>query len=137
MVAVAADSSKPASELGPQDFELMPLEEIMEDYGLLVVDGEVRKGYRFRLMVRDKQGIREDLRDKLLAYKRKDLQAMVTGRELPPTFGEHEKEQCLSGVGIKLGYGHVGGLLGASGSFWWTGYACYVMVPVLGALHRR
>jgi small ligand-binding sensory domain FIST len=31
--------------------------------------------------------VREELREKILAYKRKDLQAMLTGAEPRPTFG--------------------------------------------------
>ncbi len=37
--------------------------------------------------MRDEQAMKEDLRERILAYKRKDLQAMLVGGELPPTFG--------------------------------------------------
>jgi deleted-in-malignant-brain-tumors protein 1 len=40
-----------------------------------------------RLLVRDNRGVRADLRESLLAYKRRDLGAMMAGRALPPTFG--------------------------------------------------
>lgn len=33
------------------------------------------------------QGVREDLKDSLLEYKRKDLAAMMSGRQVPPSFG--------------------------------------------------
>ncbi len=64
-------------------------------YGVLVVGNppvvgggpDLRRGNRIRLLVRDSQGVREDLRSSLLAYKRRDLAAMLTGRALPPTFG--------------------------------------------------
>ena len=39
------------------------------------------------IQIRDDQGIKEELRERVLAYKRKDLQAMVTGQETRPTFG--------------------------------------------------
>lgn len=79
MLAVARDSGKTPEELQPEDFELIPLEAINEEYGVLVVSPseQLRKGDRFKIMVRDSKGLKEDLRDKILAYKRKELQAMM------------------------------------------------------------
>jgi small ligand-binding sensory domain FIST len=39
------------------------------------------------MVVRDEAGIKADLQEKLLAYKRKDLQAMLTGQSLAPALG--------------------------------------------------
>jgi small ligand-binding sensory domain FIST len=107
MLAVARDSGKTAEELQPDDFELLPLENINEEYGVLVVSPseQLRKGDRFKIMVRDSKALKEDLRDKILAYKKKELLAMMMsssntegeeGRDIkpgeaskppPPTFG--------------------------------------------------
>ncbi|KAF5835449.1 hypothetical protein DUNSADRAFT_7437 [Dunaliella salina] len=62
-VAIASDSSKRTSELGPDDWELLPLVDILEEYGVLKVGGspvlgggcDLRPGHRLRLMVRDTQ----------------------------------------------------------------------------------
>ena len=52
MLGVAHDSGKPSSELGPDDFELVPLEAIDESSGILIAAGRLRKGDRFKIMVR-------------------------------------------------------------------------------------
>ena len=39
------------------------------------------------LQVRDERGLREELRERILAYKRKDLQAMLMGDAPRPMFG--------------------------------------------------
>ena len=79
MLAVARDSGKTPEELQPEDFELIPLEAINEEYGVLVVSPseQLRKGDRFKIMVRDNKALKEDLRDKILAYKKKELLAMM------------------------------------------------------------
>jgi hypothetical protein len=51
MLAVAQDSGKPSAELTASDFEMIPLEGIDEDSGMLVASGRLRKGDRFKLMV--------------------------------------------------------------------------------------
>ncbi len=64
-------------------------------YGVLVVGDspvvgggvDLRRGNRVQLLVRDPKGVREDLRQRLLDYKRRDLASMLEGRALPPTFG--------------------------------------------------
>ncbi len=52
MLAVAQDSGKASADLTPEDFELMPLEAMDEDNGMLVAAGRLRKGDRFKIMVR-------------------------------------------------------------------------------------
>ena len=52
MLAVAQDSGKPSADLTTDDFEMMPLEGIDEENGMLVASGRLRKGDRFKLMVR-------------------------------------------------------------------------------------
>ena len=67
MLAVARDSGKSADELQPEDFELLPLENINEEYGVLVVSPseQLRKGDRFKIMIRDNKALKEDLRPKV------------------------------------------------------------------------
>ncbi len=40
-----------SSELTPDDFELMPLEAINEDNGMLIASGRLKKGDRFKMMI--------------------------------------------------------------------------------------
>lgn len=89
VVGVCRNAEAP-KDLAPADFdELMELAHLDQEEGLLVVDGEggVAPGHRIRLMLRDRQGLREELRDRLLAYKRADLASILGGTSLPPTFG--------------------------------------------------
>jgi hypothetical protein len=51
-----------------------PAQGLDESYGVISLAGEVRTGCRLQLVVRDDAGVRADLADKLLAYKRRDLQ---------------------------------------------------------------
>ncbi|KXZ49546.1 hypothetical protein GPECTOR_20g400 [Gonium pectorale] len=87
VVAVAADTSKPLEELGPADWEIMELKGVDQEFGTMVVDGEVRRGYRIRVMVRDPAGLSEDLRAQLLSYKRGELVRVLGGDPMPPAFG--------------------------------------------------
>uniref|UniRef100_A0A7R9YT89 FIST C-domain domain-containing protein n=1 Tax=Chlamydomonas euryale TaxID=1486919 RepID=A0A7R9YT89_9CHLO len=88
VLAVARDSGRPSEELGPDDFELVQLEGLREEFGMLVLGDQLRKGDRFKVMVRDETAMKEELRERILAYKRKDLQAMLSSSgDLPPTFG--------------------------------------------------
>ncbi|KAG1678799.1 hypothetical protein FOA52_012839 [Chlamydomonas sp. UWO 241] len=87
IIAVARDSGKASSELTHDDFEMVQLEGIAEEYGMLVVGDRLRKGDRFKVMIRDEAAMKDELRERILAYKRKDLQAMLGGGQLPPTFG--------------------------------------------------
>ncbi|GLI65399.1 hypothetical protein VaNZ11_008955 [Volvox africanus] len=86
-VAVAADTTKPLEELGPADWEIMELKGVDQEFGTIMVDGEIRRGYRIKIMVRDPPGLSEDLRAQLLAYKREDLRRVLSGSPLPPSFG--------------------------------------------------
>ncbi|GAX79069.1 hypothetical protein CEUSTIGMA_g6509.t1 [Chlamydomonas eustigma] len=88
MLSVARDSGKASADLTADDFELMPLECIDEGTGMLVTSGRLKKGDRFRIMIQDVRALREELREKVLSYKRKDLQAMLSGTApQQPTFG--------------------------------------------------
>ncbi|KAL6760951.1 hypothetical protein V8C86DRAFT_988411 [Haematococcus lacustris] len=96
VVAVAADTSKALDELQPSDWEMLPLTDINEEFGSLKVGNphlvgggfDLRPGHRMKLMLRDSQGMKGDLQDALLSYKRKDLAALVSGEsQMPPAFG--------------------------------------------------
>lgn len=51
MVAVASDGDKVTADLLPSDWELIPLAKVSEEYGVLMVEGEVLAGHRMKLMV--------------------------------------------------------------------------------------
>lgn len=66
----------------------MQIKTVDQEFGSLQVQGELRRGYRFRLMVRDSRGFRDDLREQMLSYKKRDLAAtMMNSSLLPPAFG--------------------------------------------------
>ncbi|PNH12493.1 hypothetical protein TSOC_000565 [Tetrabaena socialis] len=71
-----------------QDFLIRALRGFDSEQSLVVGD-YVRAGQRVRFMVRDKQGAQEDLASHGLAFKRKQLQAMMTGgpSQPPQPFG--------------------------------------------------
>ncbi|KAG2450418.1 hypothetical protein HYH02_004920 [Chlamydomonas schloesseri] len=77
-VGVAPEGLKPAAELEPQDFLIRALRGFDAEQALVVGD-YMRAGQRLRFMVRDKQGAQEDLTSHGLAFKRKQLQAMLMG----------------------------------------------------------
>ncbi|KAG2489152.1 hypothetical protein HYH03_012378 [Edaphochlamys debaryana] len=87
VVAVAADTTKPLEDLGPADWEIMELKGVDQTYGTMIVEGEVRRGYRIKIMIRDPPGLSEDLAAQLLAYKREDLRRLLAGSPPPPAFG--------------------------------------------------
>lgn len=90
MLAVARDCDKVSDDLWPEDFELVPVTAIGGDERTLLYTDKaprIQEGDRFKVMIRDKRGIKQDLKDRVVDYKRRDLQAMVSGSGVPPTIG--------------------------------------------------
>ncbi|WIA13834.1 hypothetical protein OEZ85_007378 [Tetradesmus obliquus] len=82
-VAIAPDSWRPASELGPDDFQVAAISEVWQRPGYIRVDCQARPGYRLRLVLRDERGIAEDLDSKLLGLKRTELAGVISGMPRP------------------------------------------------------
>lgn len=87
-VGLAPEGLKKTEALEPQEFLIRGLVGFDSEQGLVLGDA-VRVGQRLRFMVRDKQGAVEDLTSHGLAYKRKQLQAMLEGNSAsnPAPFG--------------------------------------------------
>lgn len=80
VIAIAPDHD-------PEAWETCRLGQVIDRFGLSVPEAELKPGYRLKMLVRDKQGIQEDLREVLLRYKRQDLGLILKGEPLAPTFG--------------------------------------------------
>lgn len=50
-VAVAPDALAAAADIAPDDFQVMDVTYIDDSFGAICVDGEVRTGYRMKLVV--------------------------------------------------------------------------------------
>lgn len=55
-MAIAPDSWRPASELGPDDFQVAAISEVWQRPGYIRVDCQARPGYRLRLVVSSRGG---------------------------------------------------------------------------------
>lgn len=114
-VAIAPDALAADADIAPDDFLAVKLADFDEALGAIVVDGEVRTGYRLKLVLRDPEGTRADLAARLLALKRADLAAALSGDARPPAaaalvFVDLERGAALHG---EAGYeaGRVGAFL--------------------------
>ncbi|KAI8476657.1 MAG: FIST N domain-containing protein [Monoraphidium minutum] len=114
-VAIAPDALSADKDIGPDDFQMMKLTDFDENYGAICVDGQVRTGYRLKLVLRDPEGIRADLAARLLRLKREDLAAMLAASARPPAvaallFVDLERGAALHG---EAGYeaGQIGAFL--------------------------
>jgi hypothetical protein len=82
----------PAGERGSGASEGATIEYLIRGMSLngaaqLVVGDTMRVGQRFRFMVRDAEGARADLEAHGVAYKRRQLAAVLAGRPEPPPLG--------------------------------------------------
>ncbi|KAF6251852.1 hypothetical protein COO60DRAFT_1556837 [Scenedesmus sp. NREL 46B-D3] len=82
-VAIAPDSWRPASELSADDFQVAAISEVWQRTGYIRVDCQARPGYRLRLVLRDEQGIAEDLDSRMLGLKRTELAGVLSGKPRP------------------------------------------------------
>eukprot|EP00775_Hariotina_reticulata_P001178 gene1178-1515_t len=86
-VAVAPDSFRPDEALQPDDFQVAAIAEVWPQNGYLRIAGQARPGYRLKLVIRDKEGIREDFSSKLIGLKRMELSGVLSGDRKPPPLG--------------------------------------------------
>lgn len=90
-IAICSDSLKKPEELRPEDFQIVAVSQVDAEALVLSVEAPVRAGHRLKFVIRERRDIEDDLRDRLLAYKRADLTGMLTVRALllrpPPPFG--------------------------------------------------
>ena len=71
----------PQQELRPEDFQIVAVSQVDAEALVLSVEAPVRVGHRLKFVIRERRDIEDDLRDRLLAYKRADLTGMLTVRE--------------------------------------------------------
>jgi small ligand-binding sensory domain FIST len=102
-----------SSFTAPPHRQMMKLTDFDETYGAICVDGQVRTGYRLKLVLRDPEGIREDLANKLLRLKREDLAAMLSGRGRPPALGALLFVDLERGMGLHGRSGYEAGQVAA------------------------
>lgn len=112
-VAIAPDALSADKDIAPDDFQMMKLTDFDETYGAICVDGQVRTGYRLKLVLRDPEGIREDLANKLLRLKREDLAAMLAGQARPPAVGTLAFVDLERGASLHDEAGYEAGQVGA------------------------
>eukprot|EP00877_Chromochloris_zofingiensis_P010885 jgi/Chrzof1/604/Cz01g22040.t1 len=82
---LAPDSLTSPNAPEPQDFLIRGM--AVDKAGFLVVGDKVRAGQCMRFMVRDKSGAQEDLNRHGVAYKRRELAAIMSSTPQPPAFG--------------------------------------------------
>jgi len=99
-VAIAPDALSADEDIAPDDFQMMKLTDFDESFGAICVDGQVRTGYRLKLVLRDPEGIRADLANKLLRLKREDLAAVLAGQSRPQAVGALLFVDLERGVGL-------------------------------------
>jgi small ligand-binding sensory domain FIST len=73
----------------------------------------VRTGYRLKLVLRDPEGIRADLANKLLRLKREDLAAVLSGTARPPAVGTLMFVDLERGAALHDEAGYEAGQVGA------------------------
>jgi len=81
-IAICSDSLKKPEELRPEDFQIVAVSQVDAEALVLSVEAPVRAGHRLKFVIRERRDIEDDLRDRLLAYKRADLTGMLTVRAL-------------------------------------------------------
>eukprot|EP00891_Asterochloris_glomerata_P008257 jgi/Astpho2/8257/fgenesh1_pg.00122_%23_30_t len=87
VVATAPDDLLRAGAQPEDSWMIRMLMGIDPNTGCVAVGDTVHLGQRIRFMVRDAQGARQDLDNQGLAYKRRELQASMTGQPRPSPFG--------------------------------------------------
>ncbi|GBF92765.1 hypothetical protein Rsub_05134 [Raphidocelis subcapitata] len=112
-VAIAPDALAADADIAPEDYQMMKLTDYDEAFGAVGVDGQVRSGYRLKLVLRDPEGIRADLAERLLATKRGDLAAVLAGAPRPPALGALLFVDLERGAGLHGEAGYEAGQVGA------------------------
>lgn len=82
-VAVASDPL--ASALNPQSYEIIPVVAITDE--LIMLRDTVKPGYRLKFVMRNRETIEADLRERVVALKRRELTDQLSGSTPPPALG--------------------------------------------------